>query len=229
MISQFDALLSEETETYGIINISVANLRRQPVFQSELVDQIILGTVVPVYEEQNGFLYVQHWDGMTGWVSQASVVQVDRHSVERWQKSPRVIYLKKSGFITENQGDEQGPLAELVLLSTLKHIKEEGEYTLVELPDGRRGFVARQDISTEESQLAVPASITTLIAESKRFLGLPYLWGGTSGKAFDCSGFIQTLFRLVNIALPRNASQIAQKGEEIDLRQRTEGDLLFFR
>ena len=63
-------------------------------------------------------------------------------------------------------------------------------------------------------------------------LGVPYLWGGKSSKASDCSGFTQTVFRANGIQLPRDARQQAMLGETIDAAEDFSNvkpaDLLFF-
>ena len=70
------------------------------------------------------------------------------------------------------------------------------------------------------------------MATSKRLMGLPYLWGGTSTKGVDCSGFTKTIYFLNGIVIPRDASQQIHTGEQIDEDQNFEnlmpGDLLFF-
>ena len=63
-------------------------------------------------------------------------------------------------------------------------------------------------------------------------MGVPYLWGGTSFKGVDCSGFTKTVYFLNGILLPRDASQQVMIGETIDKNGNwgnlKEGDLLFF-
>ena len=53
--------LKENASDYGIIKVSVTSLRLQPIYQSELVNQLILGAIVPIFEEQNDFYYIQNY------------------------------------------------------------------------------------------------------------------------------------------------------------------------
>ncbi|MEZ4771692.1 MAG: NlpC/P60 family protein [Bacteroidia bacterium] len=63
---------------------------------------------------------------------------------------------------------------------------------------------------------------------ARLFMNTPYLWGGKSGYGIDCSGLTQQVFRMCGIQLPRNASQQAGTGMEIDFEERDSGDLVFF-
>jgi gamma-D-glutamyl-L-lysine dipeptidyl-peptidase len=64
---------------------------------------------------------------------------------------------------------------------------------------------------------------------AKRFLGVPYLWGGTSDFGYDCSGFTQRLFRYSGIELPRNANWQRDAGAKVkDFQHAKRGDLVFF-
>lgn len=63
----------------------------------------------------------------------------------------------------------------------------------------------------------------------KRWLGVPYLWGGKSTWGTDCSGFVQTTFKLLDITLPRDAYQQAEVGETTELSKAQLGDLAFFK
>lgn len=225
-------MLNTDSPLYGIINVSVANMRQHPVYQSELVNQIILGTVVPIFEEQNEFYYIQNWDGYLGWISKASVVAVNREAAENWQESPQVIFKENYGFVSKSIDHESELITDLVPCAIMKMLQGNSEFTKVEVPDGRIGYVRSDFIVHLETQQSVRPTKQSIINISMRFLGIPYLWGGTSAKAFDCSGFVQTVFRLHNVELPRNANQMAETGKEITVGEDFEnldvGDLLFF-
>ena len=73
-------------------------------------------------------------------------------------------------------------------------------------------------------------SIHELISYAKSFIGIPYLWGGKSSLGFDCSGLIQTVFKMAGIDMPRDASQqiLRENLYDIDYGDAKTGDLLFF-
>ena len=67
-----------------------------------------------------------------------------------------------------------------------------------------------------------------LIEDAKFFKGGKYVWGGTSPKGFDCSGYVQYLFRKHNVKLPRTAWSQSKRGQKVALSDLRTGDLLFF-
>jgi len=73
-------------------------------------------------------------------------------------------------------------------------------------------------------------SIHELISYAKSFIGIPYLWGGKSSLGFDCSGFVQTVFKMTGINMPRDASQqiLRENLYDINYCDAQTGDLLFF-
>jgi cell wall-associated NlpC family hydrolase len=77
----------------------------------------------------------------------------------------------------------------------------------------------------------IPASLEerrkTLIEDSARMIGVPYLWGGTSGNGIDCSGFVRLLHRWIGIDIPRDADLQHAKARPVQPPFEA-GDLLFF-
>ncbi len=68
-----------------------------------------------------------------------------------------------------------------------------------------------------------------VVAEARRFLGLAYLWAGTSGYGFDCSGFTYSIYRAYNWILSRDADQQAVHGTAVARGALQPGDLVFYR
>jgi cell wall-associated NlpC family hydrolase len=96
----------------------------------------------------------------------------------------------------------------------------------VRLPDKRSAWIQSADVVSDPKPLSIPESIDL----AKRFLGLPYLWGGTSSFGFDCSGFTQMLLRARGVNMPRDADQQAAWTSliSVDRKDLQPGDLLFF-
>jgi cell wall-associated NlpC family hydrolase len=96
----------------------------------------------------------------------------------------------------------------------------------VRLPGKTVAWIQSSDVVTD----AQPLSIADSIELAKRFLGLPYLWGGTSSFGFDCSGYTQMLLRARGFNMPRDADQQAAWSGliAVDRTDLQAGDLLFF-
>jgi cell wall-associated NlpC family hydrolase len=124
-------------------------------------------------------------------------------------------------------------VSDLSLGDILRRKSIRGAWLEAALPDGRAGFVEREAVEPyqawQSSRRATPETIETA---ARMFVGVPYLWGGTSARGFDCSGFVKTVFMLNGLALLRDAGQQARAGRDVDPGQNfanlRRGDLLFF-
>lgn len=73
------------------------------------------------------------------------------------------------------------------------------------------------------------AAENSLVEIAKSLIGTPYKWGGTTKSGFDCSGFLNYLFKREKISLPRTAAAMYQRGTPVSRFQLRTGDLVFFK
>lgn len=104
-----------------------------------------------------------------------------------------------------------------------------GSYDVIATPGGGRLAIAKRSVTKYTSAAAIPRPTgPAIVASAKRFLGLPYLWAGTSSYGFDCSGFTYIVFRRFGISLPRDADRQAVHGVPVARSNLRPGDLVFF-
>jgi gamma-D-glutamyl-L-lysine dipeptidyl-peptidase len=113
--------------------------------------------------------------------------------------------------------------------TSLPVVSATATYVEVNLIGGRHVAVRRGDVVLHSAGTVWGATPATIAAEARRFLGLSYLWAGTSGFGFDCSGFIYSVFRAYGVTLPRDADQQAIHGITVSPSALQPGDLVFFR
>jgi gamma-D-glutamyl-L-lysine dipeptidyl-peptidase len=99
----------------------------------------------------------------------------------------------------------------------------------VATPDGRVGELPRSAIDVSRPGEATPVPTgEELVATARLFLGVRYLWGGTSAFGFDCSGFVNLIYRERGIVIPRDADAQALAGRPVARGALEPGDLVFF-
>lgn len=100
---------------------------------------------------------------------------------------------------------------------------------IVATPLGGRLAIMRSAVAEYPAASAIPTPTgAQIVATARRFLGLPYLWAGTSGFGVDCSGLTHLVFRRWGIDLPRDADRQALHGTPVARSALRPGDLVFF-
>ena len=104
-----------------------------------------------------------------------------------------------------------------------------GTRVRVSMPTGATASLPRSAVEVSGSAAAIgPPSGAELVASARRFLGVRYLWGGTSAFGFDCSGLVNLIYRVHGIVIPRDAAAQARAGRPVSRRALAPGDLVFF-
>jgi len=218
---------------YGIVILSVANVRSKPGVAEELSTQVLMGTVITLLKNARGYSYVQMPDRYLGWLDRDEFRAVTRAEADAWTSAPKVIMPGYFAIVREQPDAAAQPVCDLVAGGVLKTTGIQGTWTKVELADGRKGFIESSLVQDYEQWKTSRRPTGEAISRTaKLFMGVPYLWGGTSGKGLDCSGFVKTVYRLNGMELDRDADQQAQSGIEVNVGPAFEnshtGDLMFF-
>jgi gamma-D-glutamyl-L-lysine dipeptidyl-peptidase len=202
---------------FGISLQAVIPMRKEPFEQSEMVSQLLFGEYYRVEDTQEKWLKVLTlFDHYSGWIDRKNHREVSQEAYLHYETvKPSVLASKIAEIGFSDSSTMLIPAGSS--LPGYDPMKE-----IIVVPDGELrinplfGYITNPP-TQEITRTAV------------RFLNTPYLWGGRSSFGFDCSGFIQIVFKIHGISLPRDASQQATLGKCIHtFEEHLPGDLAFF-
>lgn len=225
-------ILPTREKQWGVVNSAIASLRGDGKHSAELVTQALTGTPVRILEEKGSWLRIQTPDNYISYSPASSITEMTEAELNEWKKSKRYIVTVNNTIITEKD-DSNSPVVSQVFLGAIlkESAKPNKEYVKVEFVDGRKGYIKTSDIQ-EFQEWANQSYNPELIEKTARsMIGVPYLWGGFSTFANDCSGFAKLCYAANGIILQRDASQQALTGKIIkaeDWKSAIFGDLFFF-
>ena len=219
-------------KTFGITSLSVTNARTTPDHSSEMDTQVLMGMPVRILEQRGSWLRIVTPEGYISW-SNMGVQAMTQQEYDTWIKSDKVIITTHYTLFREQPSTSANVVRDGVWGCMAQYVGEQGAYYKVIIPDGKVAYVPKSDAQKYQEWIKQRNPVASnIIATGKQFLGFPYLWGGTSIKGLDCSGFVKTCFFLNGVIIPRDASQQVKAGEEVDLSNILENlkpaDLLYF-
>lgn len=219
-------------KTFALVNISAANLRAKPGHSSELVTQALLGTPVKLLKKDGGWYLVQTPDRYISWADAGGISPLSEQELNAWQQSDRMIYTGPFTQVYETP-EMQYPVGDVSMGGMLQLKEKRWNFLKVAYPDGREGYT-KIDGWVEWTGFLQAARPDTgsVIRLAKSMKGRPYLWGGTSSAAMDCSGFTKMVYYMHGIILARDASLQVRHGNLVEpgngYANLQPGDLLFF-
>jgi hypothetical protein len=202
---------------YGISLLSIIPMRKEPREQSEMISQLLFGESYQVLDETDNWISIlTQFDHYTGWINRKLFVEISEPSFHDFSiKYPPV--LASMLMIIESPG--AAPFS-ILAGSTLPGYNEKKNLLTVE----NREFHIRRSFGDTHAK-----SSESFPAILNMFMNAPYLWGGRTVFGCDCSGFVQSVYKIMGIALERDSSQQVHQGYPIaSMAKAQQGDLAFF-
>ena len=219
-------------QRWAVVNVSCNNLRLEPDYTSSNETQCLMGTVVEVLDSLNYWRKVSCPDPYVAWTNDLTLAYMSASEIEAYKAAPKCICTAELSHVYSSPALSGERLCDLVMGDILRYgpFHRHG-WTSVLLPDGRQGWTPAEDLEDLDFwQSTRKADAEEIIGFAKRFLGVPYLWGGVSVKGFDCSGFVRFCYFWHGLSLPRNAREQVLLGQDVgtDPASWRPADLLFF-
>ncbi|MFM7006972.1 MAG: NlpC/P60 family protein [Flavobacteriales bacterium] len=203
----------EPQQRYAFCALAVIPVRTEPKDSAEQCTQLLFGEPIEITEYQQPWLKIRSFlDGYEGYIDHKQVFALSEKEVRRW--------LDTSTYQTAKTLVITGPMG-LQLLSRGSLIGLEPSFHIGAYPYNLEAL-SFADATRE----IYPQHAWAYAAD---FLNTPYLWGGKSIFGIDCSGFVQQVFRQLDLNLPRDAYQQAEHGTIVKYEERQELDLAFFK
>lgn len=218
--------------------IPAASHRTRGRHAAEMSTQSVMGTPLRILDRSGEFWRVQTPDGYIAYVPSSSVVSKSDAEMKSWRNGRRFVVTSFYPVRAYRESGANGPRevvtdlvnGSIVTLASGDAMLSDGRMHIC-LPDGRTGYVDAEALTPIEKWAAQSFDADRILDVAYSIEGAPYLWGGTSTKALDCSGLAKVSYLANGIILMRDASQQALTGTKInaeDWRTCRAGDLLFF-
>ena len=199
---------------YAIVAVPAAPVRRKPMHRKEMVNQLLFGETVKVLKTK-GDLWVKicslH-DGYEGWMTHSMLQAINEEVANSTS-----LFITADLLSIISIGEQKMAIPAGSSLPFL----ENGKGKLGELEYNFAGNYCKRNDQRPSSELVKRLT--------SAWLNTPYMWGGRTPLGIDCSGFVQVIFKLMGIDLPRDAWQQAQEGKAVKKFADVQvGDLVFF-
>jgi len=207
------------------VKTNLLDMRQKPDHHSERVNQALFGDIVSIIGESKGFYEVKKQDSYKGWVAAGMVQEAPEDCIREYEgRINRIVGISSAGIYDCGRNKKVEPYF-CYYGTRVAMIRKRNNLATLALPDG--------------STIQMPSSVlrairpgntkgSELVVEARKFLGVPYLWGGLSPAGYDCSGLVQMVCARFGISIPRDTKDQLKFGVKIARDNTKAGDLLFF-
>lgn len=195
-------------------NLAVIPVRAQAAHRSEMVTQLLFGEAYEVTDWQQDWAHIRTlYDNYEGYVDTHQIAWMHESTYENLY----VAHKPKTASMLMRVHDEVRGVDFIISPGSTLPLYDEQHIQL----GTEKYTIAPTDAYADSSKHGI-------VNMAKTFMNSPYLWGGRSIMGIDCSGLVQVVHKIVGITLPRDASQQALVGNNVEWADAREGDIAFF-
>lgn len=228
-------------EKTGIITGDVVNFRESPNTSSKILDQLEKGTKVSVIDNEGDWYKVSYSDG-TGWIN-------DKYILIRDEKISAGVVSEDVVNVRSKPNTSSEVLAKLTKGAKVDIFEHSGDWYRISIGEERYGWMHSDFITIREETVSrgtadaseaagADSDVTAeggnselrqqIVEYAKKLLGIRYVYGGSTTKGFDCSGFVSYVFNKFGISLERASRDMGNGGAPVKRVDLKPGDLIFF-
>ena len=231
---------AEKIYDYAVIQCAAANLRSEPDSTATKTDVLYHGSLCTLLEQDGDWYKVQYGntvgyvlaslmsttndasDGSTNVESYNAIVAREQAEAEAAAAKAQQAAATKPGASQPTSTPAQ----------STQPSNDSGDYEEDNSSDTAYEEPAYEEPAYEEPAYEEPSydsgSSSSIVSVAQNYLGVPYVWGGTSPSGFDCSGFTQYVFRQCGYSINRTADAQYSNGSYVSYDSLQAGDLVFF-
>jgi gamma-D-glutamyl-L-lysine dipeptidyl-peptidase len=198
---------------------NLTGLYEKPTFGMPLSSELCFGTELEILGEEGNWVFTRQKDGYLGWAYKPYLAEAATPETTHLVISPSVELL--------TMPHENSEIFSRVVSGTAVTVEDiRGEWSLISA--NKKGWVPTAALrAIKNIPQAVEEKRKTILEDAAHMMGVPYLWGGTSGNGIDCSGYARLLHHWVGVDIPRDADMQSKASKRVTEPFEV-GDLLFF-